>query len=221
MNLFGFDAPYQPGLCFPMPLTEKYRPTRIGEFAGLDKVKRILGKFAANPRPMNFRFIGPSGTGKTTMALALASEIAAEVHHIPSQVCNLATLQRVCETCAYVPMAGRKWHVCLVDEADQMSNAAQLYLLSKLDSTGSLPNTIWIFTCNEEDRLEPRFLSRTLKVEFSSYGIASDATELLQRVWASEVGASEHVPNFARLVKEESNNIRGALMRLETEILAA
>ena len=36
-------------LPFPMPLAEKYRPHAIADFVGLDKPKRILAKFAANP----------------------------------------------------------------------------------------------------------------------------------------------------------------------------
>lgn len=202
-------------------LTEKYRPQSISDFAGLDKVKRILTRFAANPRPMAFLFTGPSGTGKTTMGLALAEEIKAELHHVPSQQCTVGELERVVAICHRVPTYGKKLHMVLVDEADRMSEAAQLYLLSKLDSTAAPPDTMWVFTCNEETRLQDRFISRTLRLEFSSYGMSSEATSLLQRVWAAEVGTELPAPNFARLVKDAANNVRGALMALETEILAA
>jgi len=42
------------------------------------------------------------------------------------------------------------------DEADRMSKAAQLHLLSKLDATAFPPNTIFIFTANATDGLEDR-----------------------------------------------------------------
>jgi hypothetical protein len=107
----------------------------------------------------------------------------------------------------------------LVDEADKMSNAAQLHFLSKLDATAFPPQTIFVFTCNSTDGLEPRFLSRTRQVEFSSYGIANDATRLLESVWQREANGAV-APNFARIIKDSSNNIRDALICLETELLA-
>jgi replication-associated recombination protein RarA len=205
-------------LPFPMPLAEKYRPRLIAQFVGLDKPKRILSKFAANPYQSAWSFIGSPGTGKTTMALALAETLKAEVHHIPSQQCNVGNVEDVIRQCWYVPVSGG-FHLVLVDEADKMSNAAQLHFLSKLDATAFPPQTIFIFTCNAIDGLEARFLSRTRQIEFSSYGLAAEATRLLESIWQCEANGAS-APNCARIVKESSNNIRDALMCLETELLS-
>jgi replication-associated recombination protein RarA len=206
-------------LPFPMSLSEKYRPHAIADFVGLDKPKCVLSKFAANPYSSGWIFIGPSGVGKTTMALALAEMLRAELHHIPSQRCNVANVEDVIRQCWYVPTSGG-FHLVLVDEADKMSNAAQLHFLSKLDATAFPPQTIFVFTCNATDGLEPRFLSRTRQIEFSSYGLASEATRLLECIWQREANGAS-APNFARIVKESSNNVRDALMCLETELLAS
>jgi DNA polymerase III gamma/tau subunit len=64
-----------PSFAFPLPLSEKYQPKSIAEFIGLERPKRIIASFARNPRSAAFLFSGPSGTGKSTMALALCDAI--------------------------------------------------------------------------------------------------------------------------------------------------
>jgi replication-associated recombination protein RarA len=207
-----------PAFAFPVSLSDKYRPTTIAAFVGLEKAKKIMTKFAARPYQSSWLFVGPPGVGKTSMALALASQIGAEVHHIPSQKCNAQAIDDVCRTCAYVPLSGG-FHLVIVDEADRMTPAAQLALLSKLDATDQAPNTIWIFTCNETGALEPRFLSRCRVIEFSSYGMAGEIADYLKLVWHSE-GGNGDCPDLSRLAKETRNNVRDCLMRLEVELMA-
>jgi replication factor C subunit 2/4 len=204
-------------LNFPQPLADKYRPREVSGFLGLEKPKKIVAKFAANPRPAAFIFTGPSGTGKTTMALALCEAIQGELIHIPSQHCSVSELEESLSRTQYVPMAGKKWWFVLVDEGDQMTDRAQLAFLSKLDSTGRIDNTVFVFTCNETDRLVKRFLSRCLTVEFSSYGLNGNLTAFLKSVWLSEGGTEENAPNFSRMA---CGNVRESLAKLEIELLS-
>jgi DNA polymerase III gamma/tau subunit len=210
----------QTQLDYPQALTAKYQPQTFAEFVGLEKPKKILSKFAAKPYANSFLFVGPSGTGKTTMALALAKQLQGEVIHIPSQHCTVADVEDAIRRCWYVPMTPGGFHVVLVDEADQMTDKAQLLFLSKLDATARPPQTIFIFTCNDAANLEPRFLSRCLRVEFSNYGLASDAAHFLERIWQQEAPNAEH-PNFDKIIKDSRNNLREALTRLESELLVA
>src|SRR5271163_2737631 len=94
----------QSGLPFPASLTDKYRPRALADFIGLEKPRKVLQNFMAKPFPRAaFIFIGPSGCGKTSLALALCEALRAELHHVPSQECNLANLQEVIRTCHNVP----------------------------------------------------------------------------------------------------------------------
>jgi replication-associated recombination protein RarA len=210
------------GNVIPQSLSDKYRPTKIEDFIGLEKQRKVLSAFAKRPCACAWLFLGPSGVGKSTMALALAEEIQAELHKIPSQNCNVQSIEDVCRTCAYVPMFGKQWHAILADEADAMTPAAQLKLLSKLDATDSVAQTIWLFTANDTARLEPRFLSRCRVLEFSSYGLRAPLAELLAKIWDTETGGkpSDGV-NFERIAKDSNTNPRAALQALEIELLAA
>jgi hypothetical protein len=62
-----------------------------------------------------------------------------------------------------------------------------------------------------------RFLSRCLPIDFSSYGMAGEIAEYLEKVWHAE-GGNGNGPDFARLSKECRNNVRDSLGRLEVEL---
>jgi len=206
------------------PLVEKYRPRQLRDLIGLVTPKRTLGKFILRPFKSAWMFIGPSGVGKTTAAHLVAEEIGAQLHLIAAKWCDLEAVKRLCEACAYVP--NRDWkpvsfHLSIVDEADQMSHAAQIAFLSVLDGTVNLPNTIIVFTANSVQRLEPRFRSRCHILEFTTDGIAEGLEDRLRWIWAKE--SRDHVcaPDFAKLVAASECNERSALDRPDVEILSA
>jgi len=214
--------PAPKALNVPRRLSEKYQPQEIADFIGLEKPKRVLANFAAQPYAAAFILEGGSGLGKTTIALALAKAIGAELHHIPSQKCTVDMLDQTIDRCWYVPMNGDSgWHLVLVDEADKMSAAAQLALLSKTDSTEAPPQTIFVFTCNSTAGLEPRFVSRCIRLHFDRNDMNGDFQALLARVWKAEAPRGVPAPDLDEIENYSRGNVRDALMRLETELLAA
>lgn len=216
LDHIGVEA-MQKTLEYPEPLSAKYQPETIAGFIGLDKPKKILEQFLAKPYVSTWLFLGPSGVGKTTIALALAKQLPAELHHVRSRECDLEMVKELARKCYYVPWDA-KFHMVLVDEADQMTHAAQLAFLSILDATAFPPNTIFIFTANSTDLLERRFLSRCRTIEFQTYNIGQALPRYLAQVWRKETGRKNGV-NFARIGEEAEYNVRNALMKLEIEIL--
>lgn len=200
-------------------LTTKYQPKRIAEFAGLKLAKAMMAKLTADPWASAWLFVGAAGTGKTTLGLAVAAELNAELHHIPAAGCTLETVRSVAQSCYYMPMCGGSWHVVLIDEGDQMSNSAQLALLSYLDATAFPPNTIFIITCNGTGKLEPRFLSRCRTIQFDGGADSKDVANFLFGVWVKETGSFSDAPIMRDLIANNGGNIRGALMGLEMELL--
>lgn len=204
-----------------MLLVEKYRPLTIDSFIGIDDARADAADLVANPYASAWLFVGASGTGKTTLAQAIASELNAELHHIASQSCTVDTVKELRKRLALAPMFGSKWSVVIVDEADEMSSQAENAWLSLTDSTNRPSDTIIIFTCNSTEKLKDRFLSRCEVVKFSTYGIAKETTDLLARVWKDETEDASPAPNFARIVKEANNNIRESLQVLQRQVRRA
>lgn len=210
-------------LAFPQSLADEFKPQTLAEFVGLEKHRKILSKLAENPYPCALLFHGGPGTGKTSMAFAFAREIGAEIHQIASQEANVDAVKAVVDTCHRVPYdfetgTPRKWHVVIVDEADRMSPATQLYLLSKLDGTQPCPATIWIFTCNTIESFQDRFISRTVQLpKFNGYGSGDGVRLLLSRIWKERAGDVPE-PDYSKV---PTGNVRDALQWLEIELLAA
>jgi replication-associated recombination protein RarA len=220
----GASAPMQVGFTFPESLSDKYKPKRVADFMQAFP-RKVMLSLLANPKPSAWFFLGASGLGKTEMALAVANELPAQIHHIASKDCDLEAVRRIKLACHYVPHdmfhpeRRCKMHAVIVDEADQMSGPAQLAFLSLLDATGFPPNTIFIFTGNSTAGLEARFMSRVKMLPFSKEGMSGKIVELLATIWAREAG-DVPAPNFARIVKDSCNNTRDAINVLEIELMA-
>lgn len=204
-----------------MLLVEKYRPTTIDGFIGIEDARADMADFVASPYSSAWMFCGKSGLGKTTLALAVAAELGAQVHHIPSQSCTVETVKDLRRTLTYKPMFGARWSVVIVDEADEMSAAAENAWLSLTDSTNRPVDTVIIFTCNDTEKLKDRFLSRCEMVKFSSEGVQPDIARMLADVWSKETGGASPAPNYATIAKNAKGNVRESLQVLQKLIRRA
>jgi len=224
-----------------LSLVEKYRPHKVANFIGLSRPKALLGNLLRAPRACSMLFLGPPGTGKSTMALAFTRELNAALISIPAAQCNLETVEQAWEAIHYFPPAGKgPWWVIRVEEADKMSSAAQLALCSHMDSTSSLsfefcgsvkettaPPVIFIFTANGGSYdgtappalLEPRFLSRCLLVPFSQAAIEAALPRFLSWVWTRETGKAPLNGAIPRIAKLHQGAVRDALQALEVELM--
>ncbi len=207
-------------LDFPANLTTKYQPRSLSEFCGLEKQCKMLSKLAQNPPKDGaaLLFEGGPGTGKTSAAFCFANSIIgrAEIHHIGSQESTLDNWRSVTAMCQYVPF-NAKFHVVIADEIDKSSPAVMLYLLSRLDGSCPMPATFLIGTCNDTSTLEPRFLSRFIRLpKFNCYGASEDVKALLRRVWSDCAGDAPE-PDYSRV---PTSNVREALNWLFVELLS-
>lgn len=210
---------------FPQRLSEKYRPTTIEGFIGLEIPKRVMAAFVKRPTCDAFYFVGPSGSGKTSLAKAVIDALNAEEHHIPSKSCDLLKIEETIAMChrapwvMFGPNAGKPCHFhCVhVSEADQMTGAAQLALLSKMDATEWPPQTFFIYTANGTHLLEPRFLSRCKVLDFAP--ATANLAQYLEKIYKREGGS--YPIDFAKFAEITKGNVRDALGKVEAILMMA
>jgi replication-associated recombination protein RarA len=213
----------------PQSLTERYRPRSLDAVVGQEPVVWRIRAFLQAPYSTAFLFEGPTGVGKTTVAMAVAAELGAcefgGLEIIKSGMQDADAVERVLDGLRFTPMLGSGWKVIIVDEADYMSpKAAQLWLSALED----LPSrSVVIFTTNDSGRFKDRFLDRCERLRFEADAAShvEDAQMLIDRVWAAEVGDS-NPPDASRMepvIVDQHGHLsyRRVIRALEPRIVAA
>lgn len=201
-----------------MQLIDQYRPKTLDEIIGNEKPVTLLRHFLANPFSSSWLFEGPSGIGKTSAAQIIAKTLATNVMDFQTyngRDVDQRLAEQIRDVAQMLPFNGG-WRVIIIDEADQMTEGAQVQLLSVLENLGS--KTIVIMTSNEKEDFEPRFLSRLKVLKFSTYGLSARGIEFLQSI-AKENGMELDKARAKKIMEDSKNNIRAAIQALEMDLL--
>jgi len=137
------------------PFHNKYRPKSFDEFLGNEPmVKSLKSLLEKKGHPHTYLFIGPSGTGKTTLARIIDKELGChDIEFFELDTANtrgIDTIREVIESSLYVPTMG-KVKVYLF-EAHQITGAAAEALLKLAEKP---PRYVYLIFCttNPEDML--------------------------------------------------------------------
>ena len=148
-----------------MSLVEKYRPQKLIEFVGQDKVRKYAENVIANGEINHLIFHGNSGTGKTTMARILARELNVELLNFNAS--NDRTLnfirERIIPAMRYKPLFG-KYKIIFLDETDSMTKESLFALRSPMEQYEK--NAKIIFSCNDDSNIIDAIRSRAITFEF-------------------------------------------------------
>lgn len=134
-------------------LTEKYRPSKLDEVLGQDKIIRKLKDYVADKNMPHLLFAGSAGTGKTSSAICLAHELYGTGWRADFKELNASdsrgidVIREVVKEFASVSsMSNVGFKIMFLDEADALTRDAQAALRRTMEKYTSTCR--FILTCN-------------------------------------------------------------------------
>jgi len=202
-----------------MPLIEKYRVDRLDDLKGqsivVEEIRNFMRMFPAKKAMI---LNGPTGTGKTSMVLALAKEMDKELFELnASDLRNRKSLEAVLKPSLEQQSLFGKGKLILMDEADGItgSDRGGLPELIALISKTKVPI---IITANDIWGKKFSLLRKTCKIvslkELSEVDIKSIIVEVLVKE-----GKKIKEATIDMIVKNSQGDARAALNDLESVIL--
>lgn len=201
-----------------VPLAEKMRPTKLDEVIGqfhLVGPDGILRQIVDKKQPVSLILWGPPGTGKTTLARIIASEMEAEFVELSAVTSGKKDIERVVEH------ARQNWNLKLrtilfVDEIHRFSKSQQDAFLPHVES--GLITLIGATTENPSFEVITPLLSRTRVLTLEPLS-KDEIVSVLRRGLKTLKKSSKITPKSIDLLAEmSSGDARIALGNLELSL---
>jgi DNA polymerase-3 subunit gamma/tau len=212
-----------------MNLYEKYRPKSWSEVIGQDKVIARINQLKQRGLAGRAYWLsGQSGTGKTTIARLIASEIATEhyIEEIDATSLTPSALTRI-ESAMQLYSFGKGGRAYIINEAHGLSRPAVRQLLVLLERLPS--HVVIIFTTTTEGQLTffedkqdaAPLLSRCLRLDLARRDLAKPFAAKAYEIANKEGLNGKTLERYVKLCQEYRNNFRAVLQSIENGSMLA
>jgi replication factor C subunit 2/4 len=154
------------------PWIEKYRPTKLSEIVGNERIITNLQSIAKSGNLPNLILAGPPGTGKTTSVLALAHELLGEnfkkavIELNASDERGINVVRDKIKRFAQqkIPLPEGRHKIIILDEADSMTPSAQASMRVTISDYSN--TTRFVLACNDSSKIIEAIQSRCTVLRF-------------------------------------------------------
>ena len=204
-----------------MSLHTRYRPETFDDVLGQDAVVRSLRKVVKDKRARAFMFVGPSGTGKTTLARILSREFSGGklegsrtvnlIEHDGASKSGADDIRALLTSLQYRAIGESPVKFVILDEVHRLSAAAWTVLLKPVEEPPA--HVYYAFCTTELGKIPKAIITRCLRYDLKPVKEELILDLLVRVVDTEKLQISDDI--IEAVVESAAGSPRQALVNLE------